>query len=205
MPPGTPFNGIFWEWIGDREGDEFILKPVEIGRDISSVDVRFWIENDYCRSGGGKIVSTSNVAVQSGRDDVLPGQPQDFVVNPVGPEFRGTWKDPLTGACDARRLRGPVRRRCRLLRLPITAGGLGPVNHAEGYDPGKTYWFRVAVRNQSGLPNHRRYRFHGTMGWGTDGWGPWSAVVGPVTTSASTGPSDSVIPGPLSGPQRHRS
>ena len=25
-------------------------------------------------------------------------QPQNFVVNPVGPEFRGTWKDPLTGA-----------------------------------------------------------------------------------------------------------
>src|SRR5262249_48738762 len=49
---GTPFNGMFWEWVGDREGDEFILAPVEIGRDINSVDVRFWIENDYCRSGG---------------------------------------------------------------------------------------------------------------------------------------------------------
>ena len=52
------FNGIFWEEIIGREGDEFILKPVEIGRELSSVDVRFWIENDYCRSGGGKIVST---------------------------------------------------------------------------------------------------------------------------------------------------
>ena len=50
------FNGIFWEEVIGREGDEFILKPVEIGRELSSVDVRFWIENDYCRAGGGKIV-----------------------------------------------------------------------------------------------------------------------------------------------------
>ena len=39
--------------------------------------------------------------------------------------------------------------------------------------------------------------FMATLGWGTTGWGPWSAVVGPVTTSASTGPTDSVLPGLL--------
>ena len=51
-PDGAPFNGCFYEWVGDREGDEFILNPVEIGRDLASVDVRFWLENDYCRSSG---------------------------------------------------------------------------------------------------------------------------------------------------------
>ena len=78
---------------------------------------------------------------------------------------------------------------------PITAGGLGHVNHAEGYDPGRTYWFRVAVRNDADLPNHSDTTILGTLGWGTTGSGPWSTVVGPVTTSALTGPIDTVIPG----------
>ena len=171
----------------------------------ASVDVRFWIENDYCRSGGGKIVSNDAVRVKAVRDNVLPGQVENLLVVAHGPEFIATWNDPLTGKSTLDDATVQYADDAGFTSGVITAGGLGHVNRATGLDPGKTYYFRVAVRNQSGLPNHADTVIIGTLGWGTTGWGPWATFPTPVTSSASTGPVDSVIPGPVQSLGRYRS
>ena len=194
---GTPFNGIFWEWIGDREGDEFILEPVEIGRDyligrcpVLDRERLLPIRRRQDRQ------QRTRVKVKAARDNVLAGSSNLLCGHPAR-RFIATWNDPLTGKCDARRCDRPV---C------ADAGFTVPYH---GRRPGSCQprnwirsWQDVLVQgrgsqsvgsSESCRPLHDR-----TLGWGTTGWGPWAAVVGPITSAADTGaPTDSVIPGPV--------
>ena len=117
------------------------------------------------------------------------------MVNPVGPEFRGTWKDPLTGRCHDRRLRGPVRDRRRLhsSRPQPAASGRSTMPKAT----------ILARRIGSGS---RRATSRGCritpirpswhMGWGTDRLGSVVGGRGAGNNQRLDRPTDSVIPGP---------
>jgi hypothetical protein len=189
-------GGVFWEWIGDREGDEFILAPVEIGRDIASVDVRFWLENDYCRSGGQGTHSTNAVRVRAAMDQVIPGPVQNLTVTGANGEFVAKWKDPLVGAATIDDVAIQYATDASFTTGVNTSQDWGDVNTLKGTDPGKTYYWRVAVHNLSDQDSDPSTA--ATLG--ATGWGPWTAYGAPTAVSSGSGaglPSDSVIPGPV--------
>jgi hypothetical protein len=193
--PTGPFIK-FWEWIGDREGDEFIMAPVEMGRNIAELDVELWIENDYCRSSGGGIRSNNKVTVRAGMDYVIPGPVENLSVTGGSGVFVAKWQDPLVGAATIDDVAIQYADDAAFTAGVNTSQDWGDVNTLSGTDPGKTYYWRVAVHNLSDQPSDPST----TATLGATGWGPWQAYGAPDPVSSGSGgglPSDSVIPGPV--------
>ena len=75
----------------------------------------------------------------------------------------------------------------------ITSIGWGPIFHREGYDANKIYYFRFAWHNKSGAPSNAITAaaiYAGTGVSANTGWGPFSSIVGPVSSYP-----DAAIPG----------
>ena len=196
-----PGHGQDWDYIPNDMSAEFVSRPIPVDADINSIDARVWFENEYCRSdatvatNAAPTFSTNAIKVKSRRDNVLPSKPLLFSVTTALGEFVGVWNDPAEGYSTLDDANVQYALDAAFTTGVKTATGLGHVNRATGYDPGQTYWFRVAVHNQSGLPSHGT-----TAGLGAEGWGPWSDVFGPITSAVDTGaPVDTVIPGLLVG------
>jgi hypothetical protein len=123
-------------------------------------------------------------------DSVLPGAPTGLTVVGADGKFIADWIDPATGANTLDDVCIQYATDASFTENVITCAGWGHVVHKEGADPDKTYYFRVACHNQSGLTSnstvHDAIEAAGHHDdWDADhGWGPFCSGVGPRSSGA---------------------
>lgn len=202
-------RGQGWDDITNTRDAEFVSQPIPIDGNFNQIDARAWFENHYSRSDatggtGAPTVSDNRIKVVKMRDDVIPGAVVGLSVTGADGKFTAKWSDPTTGAAtiDDTAIQYTTDAAFTINGPGSIARGFGHTNLESGVDPGKTYYYRVAVHNQSGKDSHPSTGTAGPGFLGTTGWGPWTNWGSPSPVSSgsvpgSGGATDTVLPGSL--------
>jgi hypothetical protein len=124
-------------------------------------------------------------------DSVIPGAVTSLSVTAANGDFKAEWRPPTTGNLTIDNYAEEYR-----TDPGFTTGGdviqLGDILYSQGTDPGKTYYFRFAAHNASGLTSDPSTAAQ----LGPTGWGPWTnAPENPVSSGGVPGaPVNTVIP-----------
>ncbi len=131
-------------------------------------------------------------AVSLPNDVAAPGAVQNFAVAGVDGVFKATWDRPLTNFATLDDFGLQWATDAGFTAIVDTIS-LGVRFYAEGLDPEKTYWFRIAAHNTSGDTTQNSEA--ALLAIHPDGWGPWVSV-GPVVSGTIVGAlvQDTVIP-----------
>jgi hypothetical protein len=194
-------NGGAGEFVAGKSDQQFVSAPIPIDGDFNSIDSRVWFENHYSRSDASSpanppTVSANHVKVIKLKDDVIPGAVVNLSVTGANGEFVAKWEDPLTGSATIDDTAIQYATDPGFSVGGGTSKNWGYVNSLKGRDPGKSYYWRVAVHNQSDKDSHASTAAQ----LGAKGWGPWTAFGAPTVVNSggdSAVPTDTVLPGSL--------
>ncbi len=131
---------------------------------------------DELQAGGRYPLAIYNLTgkQEEERDTEIPGEVRSLSMAKSGyGKFIAEWTDPIRGAKTLDDTAIQWADDAGFTTNLNTAKGWRKVNHLESTLPGATYYFRVAVHNQSGLTSHASV----ATVLGATGWGPWCAGV----------------------------
>src|SRR5262249_36713469 len=120
-------------------------------------------------------------------DSVIPGSVQNLSVTGSNGDFKATWSDPATGnfTIDDTAIQYCTDSGFTANGPGSPSLGWGNVNLLKSTDPNKSYYFRVALHNQSGIASHTSTGTSGPSFLGATGWGPWTAYGSPTLVSSN--------------------
>jgi len=121
-------------------------------------------------------------------DTDLPGAPVNFTVSGASGKFIADWDLPSTNINTWDDVCIQYATDQNFTQNVVTAPDWGPVKHLEGYDPGKSYYFRLALHNKSGVASNPTVKAAiqatGRSGDYVDyGWGPFCSRTNLISSS----------------------